>query len=87
MIDKDKRATLRGMMQTGLGVIAAGAVAGRAAAQDQKIAQNMVQYQAIPKNGQRCDKCVNWVPPNACKIVVGPIAPSGWCVAFAPKES
>lgn len=86
MIDNEKRALLRGVVRTGLGVIAAGAVAGRAAAQDQKIAQAMVQYQNTPKDKAECDACVNWVPPNACKIVAGTINPKGWCVAFAPKE-
>ena len=86
MIDNDKRASLRGMVRTGLGVLVAGALGSRVSAQDQKIAQNLVQYQATPKDGQRCDHCVNWVAPNACKIVAGTIAPAGWCVAFAPKE-
>ena len=86
MIDSDKRASLRGMVRAGLGVLAAGTMARQASAQDQKIAQTLVQYQAGPKDGLRCDHCVNWVDPNACKIVVGPINPAGWCVAYAPKE-
>lgn len=57
----------------------------RAQAQ-QKIDQKLVQYQDQPKDGNECDKCVNWQPPNACKIVTGNINPHGWCVAFAPKE-
>ena len=40
----------------------------------------------MPKDGAECDKCVNWVAPNACKIVEGQINPKGWCVAYAPKE-
>ncbi len=80
----------RGVMRTGLGLLAAGtavaATAGTARAQDQKIAQNLVQYQTEPKDGAECDKCVNWVAPNACKIVEGNINPKGWCVAYAPKE-
>lgn len=78
----------RCMMRTGLGLLAASAAlaAGTAQAQDQKIAKNLVQYQEGPKDGAECDKCVNWVAPNACKIVEGQINPKGWCVAFAPKE-
>ncbi len=85
MIDTDKRAALRGMLVVGLGAVAAYAAPRSAEAQDQKLAQNLVQYQTSPKNGQECDKCVNWVNPNACKIVAGPISPKGWCVAFAPQ--
>ena len=79
--------TRRGVMRTGLGILAAGAaVAGQARAQDQKIAKNLVQYQEGPKDGAECDACVNWVAPNGCKIVEGQINPKGWCVAFGPKE-
>ena len=84
--DKTSR---RGMKKAGLGLAAAAGVvaAGTARAQDQKIEQNLVQYQEMPKDGAECDKCVNWVAPNACKIVAGTINPKGWCVAFAPQGS
>ena len=78
----------RGVMKAaGLMLATAGvAAAGAARAQDQKIDQKLVQYQEMPKDGAECDKCVNWTPPNACKIVAGTINPKGWCVAFAPKD-
>ena len=89
-MDELKKTSRRGVMQVGLGMLAAGgaivATAKTASAQDQKIAQNLVQYQESPKDGAECDKCVNWVAPNACKIVEGNINPKGWCVAYAPKE-
>jgi len=88
MIDKSNRTPRRTVLRTGLGMMAAaGAVAAttrRAAAQD-KLAQELVQYQKTPKDGQLCSACVNWVAPNACNIVAGNIDPNGWCVAFAPK--
>ena len=79
--------TRRIVLRTGLGV-AAGATlaAGAAWAQDEKIAQELVQYQNQPKDGQQCNKCAQWVEPNACKIVAGVIVPQGYCVAYAPKE-
>ncbi len=52
----------------------------------EKLAQNLVQYQTSPKDGAKCSLCVNWIDPNACKIVAGTIDPNGWCVAFAPKN-
>lgn len=82
--DENRRTSRRRMVQGGLGVIAMAATGGRARAQE-KLAQEIVQYQGTPKDGARCDACVNWVEPNACNIVVGKIAPSGWCVAYAPK--
>jgi hypothetical protein len=86
MIDRNKRACLRGLIGAGLGAVAAYAAPGAASAQDQKLAKNLVQYQDTPKDGQECDHCVNWVDPDQCKIVTGPISPKGWCVAFAPRQ-
>ena len=79
----------REMLRAGV-VIAAGvagiAMTSAARAQDEKIAQELVQYQDHPKDGQKCNMCAQWVEPNACKIVVGKISPEGYCVAYAPKE-
>jgi hypothetical protein len=52
----------------------------------QKISQADAKYQATPKGDQRCDACVNFQPPNACKFVQGDISPSGWCQLFAKKS-
>ncbi len=78
----------REMLRTSLMAAAGATLAASAArAQDEKIAQELVQYQEQPKDGAKCSACVNWVDPNACKIVAGQINPNGWCVAYAPKES
>lgn len=80
--------TRRQVLHTGLAVAGGVTALGvRYAKAQEKIAQNQVQYQDTPKDGNECDKCVNWAPPNACKIVAGNINPKGWCVAYAPKES
>jgi hypothetical protein len=76
-----RRRVLRG----GLTLLAAGAAA-RAARAQEKLAQNIVQYQETPKDGAKCSTCVNFVAPDACKIVEGKINPEGWCVAYAPKS-
>jgi hypothetical protein len=67
-----------------LGVAATGAVTTRAEAQ-QKISQADAKYQPQPKGQQRCDNCVNFQPPKACKFVQGDISPSGWCQLYAAK--
>jgi len=67
-----------------LGVAATGTITTQAAAQ-QKVSQADAKYQGQPKGQQRCDGCVNFQPPNACKIVQGEISPSGWCQLFAAK--
>lgn len=76
----------RDMLRTGMLIAAGVAVASTARAQDEKIAQELVQYQPNPKDGQQCNKCAQWVEPNACKIVAGVIHPTGYCVAYAPQE-
>ncbi|MDP9096976.1 MAG: high-potential iron-sulfur protein [Pseudomonadota bacterium] len=82
MVDRNRRAALRGLVGVGIAAVAA----RTAVAQDQKLPQATVQYQDMPKDGNECDKCVNWVAPNQCTIVTGNISPKGWCVAYAPKE-
>ena len=87
MADKGRTGSRRDMLRTGVAVLTGGVlVAASARAQDAKIAQELVQYQDKPKDGQRCAGCSQWAPPNACVIVAGKIAPEGWCVAWAPKE-
>ena len=79
----------RGVLRTGLTILAGGMVATVARAQDadSKVEQSVVQYQTMPKDGAKCSGCVNFVAPNACKVVAGNISPEGWCVAYAPKGS
>ncbi len=84
-----KNASRRGVLRTGLAILAGGALATAARAQgaDSKVEQSVVQYQNSPKDGQKCSGCANFVAPNACKVVSGTISPEGWCVAYAPKGS
>ncbi len=79
-------ASRRDMLRSGMMIVAGATVASTARAQDEKIAQELVQYQNEPKDGQKCNMCAQWVDPNACKIVAGKISPNGYCVAYAPKE-
>jgi len=84
-MSKSNPTSRRRVLQTGLGLVAAAGAVTAATAQE-KLAQNLVQYQTTPKDGAICSKCVNWAPPNACNIVAGTINPNGWCVAYAPKD-
>jgi len=85
--DTTIRSSRRRVLQGGLTILAAGAAgaAARSAMAQEKLAQNLVQYQDTPKDGAMCSACVNFVAPDGCKIVDGKISPNGWCVAFAPK--
>jgi hypothetical protein len=67
-----------------LGVAAAAEVVSQATAQE-KISQPDAKYQGTPKGDQRCDGCMLFQPPNACKVVQAEISPSGWCQLFVKK--
>lgn len=50
-----------------------------------KMSQKAMAYKPSPNGSQRCDSCVNFQAPNACKVVDGTIAPNGWCILYRPK--
>jgi hypothetical protein len=50
-----------------------------------KLAPAAVKYQTTPKDGHQCDGCIQFVAPNACKLVEGDIAPTGWCLLWVKK--
>ena len=47
-----------------------------------KISKIAVNYQDHPDGDKRCDKCVQFQPPDACKVVDGAISPQGSCRIF-----
>jgi High potential iron-sulfur protein len=67
-----------------LGAPGAVTAISQATAQE-KMSQADAKYQATPKGDQRCDGCMLFQPPSACKIVEGGISPSGWCQLFVKK--
>ena len=86
MSNETSNTSRRRVLHVGLAILAAGAAArATTAAAQEKLAQNLVQYQDTPKDGAKCSACVNFEKPNGCKIVEGKISPEGWCVAFAPN--
>ena len=39
-------------------------------------------YREHPTGPYRCGICANFISPNDCKKVQGPVTPSGWCQNF-----
>ena len=79
-----RRAALTGTaLALGAGIAATMA---RVAAAQQKIAQTLANYQAMPKGNDHCAVCSNFQAPNACKFVDGTINPNGWCQLFVAKS-
>jgi hypothetical protein len=60
-------------------------------ADDTKVTQSSVQYQAKPNGDKQCSKCSFFISgttadaTGTCKIVDGVISPSGYCSAFNAK--
>lgn len=46
-----------------------------------------VEYQATPNKRMRCEVCTQFVVPDACKSVKGPIGPRGWCKLYDSQRS
>lgn len=85
-----RRTLIEGAAAIG-GVIAGGWARTAAADQDtpekDKISHAEAQYQQQPKGQQRCEICLQFQPPNKCRIVKSPITAKGWCQFFAAKEN
>lgn len=63
------------------------AAADKGTAEKDKISHAEAEYQQQPKGQQRCEICLQFQPPNKCRIVKSPITPKGWCQFFAAKEN
>ncbi len=73
-----------------VGALTAVARAPRAKAEvseAQKISHADAKYQSTPNGQQRCEICIQFEPPDHCKIVRNPISPTGWCQYFAGREN
>jgi hypothetical protein len=79
---------MRGAAKTlaGGAALAVGLGERMASAQAAKAPQSAAQYQATPKGNARCQTCVAFLAPSACKVVAGTVSPNGWCVMYAPKS-
>jgi hypothetical protein len=51
-----------------------------------KISKKAAAYQDHPDGDKRCEKCAQFQPPDACKMVEGPVSPQGSCRIFVPMR-
>lgn len=83
--DQTRRGLITRLAIAGAAGVVGASLAPRRAAAAAKLPPNEIGYQASPKGNSRCELCVNWQAPNACKVVSGSISPNGWCSLFAHK--
>jgi hypothetical protein len=87
--DLSRRSILRNAAFAAGGAATLGAMlsGNRRAAAQTKVAQTLVAYQNTPHAAQRCDNCLQFEPPAACKVVDGKIAAAGWCKVYVKKPA
>ena len=68
-----------------------GLIVSQTALAQQKVPAASVKYQDKPNGNQQCSNCLQFVPGNTptavgtCKVVEGPISPSGYCIIWVAK--
>ena len=77
----------RSVLKVAMAFVAAGLVLpltwGRALAA--KATQKAAKYQDSPRGPAQCDNCALWIAPDQCKIVEGPLSPTGWCAVYSRR--
>jgi len=80
--------TRRSVLRTAVvlaGAAGAGLLSSERASAQAKVPNAAMKYQDHPEGDKQCDNCLQFVPPDACKIVEGPISPKGYCIAWVKK--
>ena len=72
----------RSLLRSAAGATGVLAATLRSALAQPKITKVAVNYQDHPDGDKRCDRCVQFQPPDACKVVDGSISPQGSCRIF-----
>jgi hypothetical protein len=86
-VAKSPNLSRRSMLGGAMGAVGIlGATPNLAAAQP-KISKVAVNYQDHPDGDKRCDKCIQFQSPDACKMVEGAISPQGSCRIFILKHA
>lgn len=70
-----------------VGAFASAAALPQTALAQTKLSHAVAKYQDQPKGDQKCSTCVQFLPPGSCKLVAGPISPTGWCRFYTPKTT
>jgi hypothetical protein len=78
--------TRRSIMQAVLGAAAVIVPQSRPAVAEPTISKDAVGYEDQPQGDKECDKCLQFLPPSSCKIVIGAISPHGSCRIFRPSS-
>jgi len=81
------RFSRRLLLRSALGAAGMLATTQNPASAQPKISKVAVNYQDHPDGDKRCDRCAQFQPPDACKVVDGQISPQGSCRIFIPGHT
>ena len=85
-LDLSRRGLLRrAALVAGGGALLAGGLIASSAEAATKLTQQAANYQSTPKGMARCNVCSQWLQPTDCKVVQGPVLPTGWCSLYVAK--
>jgi hypothetical protein len=76
------RLSRRSLLSGAISAVGILRAASKPAAAQPKISKVAVNYQDHPDGDKRCDRCFQFQPPDACKMVEGAISPQGSCRIF-----
>lgn len=83
----NKRRTFLVQGATALTALAVAGAAGCQVQQQQKVSKAEAAYQPRPNGPQACGNCANFIAPDSCRVVQGPVAPNGWSRYWAPRRA
>ena len=79
-----KRADARPLSRRMLLIAAVSVVGGgRVGATPGGRSKGDVGYQDHPNGVERCEICAPFLPPDQCRLVVGPVSRQGWCRVYS----
>ena len=88
-MDDNPKPTRRSVLKAAALFAGAALTANRFSIKDalaqQKASKQSMKYQDKPNGSQECDNCLQFEPPNRCKVVECDISPKGYCIAWVKK--
>ncbi|HXC91377.1 MAG TPA: hypothetical protein VNV18_14540 [Stellaceae bacterium] len=81
-----RRLVMRGAAGA-LGAAAIVAMRAEQVAAAPKISKAAVAYQDHPQDDKSCGRCLQFLPPESCKMVDGPVSPHGFCRIFMLRQA
>jgi hypothetical protein len=81
------RLSRRSLLRSAVGATGVLAATLNPALAQPKTSKVAVNYQDHPDGDKRCDRCVQFQPPDSCKVVDGAISPQGSCRIFVLRQA